>query len=55
MGMQTQFRPDCEKTAEGKNAVLGALLLGAWNKLAILKVERVAADKEQGWLVTYPE
>jgi hypothetical protein len=53
MGEHTQFRPDTETTPEGKNGMLGALLLGAWNKLTIVKVERVAGTGEQGWQVTY--
>jgi len=51
----TQFRPDSETTNEGRNVMLGALLMGAWNKLAIVKIERVAAAGEQGWQVTYTE
>ncbi len=55
MGTQTEFRPDFETTDEGRNEILGALLMGAWNKLAIQKVERVSAAGEQGWQVTYRE
>jgi hypothetical protein len=53
MGTQTEFRPDASITEEGKNVTLGALLMGAWNKLAIVKVERVSAEGEQGWQVTH--
>ncbi len=53
MGLETQFRPDFETTNEGKNETLGALLMGVWNKLTIVEIERVKAAKEEGWQVTY--
>ncbi len=53
MATQTMFRADSETTDEGKNVVLGGLLMGAWNKLAITKIQRVKAKGEEGWQVTY--
>ena len=53
MPQETIFSQDSESTNEGKNNKLSALLAGAWNDLAIVRIERIEAGSQSGWQATY--
>ena len=50
---KTRFRADAHTTAVKKNSALAQQLLGAWKKLAIVKIDRIEIGSQSGWLATY--
>jgi len=49
----TLFAGDTHTTASDKNAALAALLVGAWQVLSIVRIERIEIGASKGWRITY--
>jgi hypothetical protein len=50
---QRWFIPDSEAANPGRNTRLATHLNGAWNPLAIVRIERIEIGSQTGWLATY--
>ena len=54
--MPTQHKePDTHTTPEEKNSELAKLLLGRWNPIEIVNIERSDSDAFKGWTATEKE